>query len=249
MAPIILAVFSKAWRGTSYAAPIITGAVVLAQQMAETEIGRRLTVAELRDLLITGNTNTVMDGSDTYKVFDLNAFLARVQVKLNNITNPSDDAPDSRAAARRFTDHQELDGLAGRISVKTGAADLDWYQLKLGPGRYELILRAEAGSDLDPFLQIWLPELDQTFTNDDHALSASPVQIDHLDAALTFTLNSMQQVYIRASAVPYLVNNDKAKTGAYRFHLRKDKDVSAGPSPDCRRRRHGSLSFSGLIRS
>ena len=167
---------------------------MLAQQMAETEIGRRLTVAELRDLPITGNTNTVMDGSDTYKVFDLNAFLARVQVKLNNITNPSDDAPTAQRHGGLLIIRNWTVWPAEYL-LKPKAADLDRYQLKLGPGRYELILRAEGlSADLDPFLQIWLPELDQTFSNDDHALSASPVQIDHLDAALTFTLNSMQQV-------------------------------------------------------
>ena len=217
--------FSHGYRGTSYSAPIITGAVVLAQQMAEAQIGRRLSVDDLRELLITDNTKTVRDGPAKYKVFDLDAFLDRVKVKLVSITNPSDDAPDSRDMARRLADHQELDGLAGEISVKTsvktGAADLDWFRLTLGPGRYELILKADGSSDLDPYLQIYLPGPDQTFSNDDHHLTIAPVQIDHLDAALTFTLNTLQDVYIRASAVPYLVNNDKAKQGAYRFHIQK----------------------------
>lgn len=198
--------------------------------MSEAQIGQRLTVDDLRRLLITDNTSIISDGSDSYKVFDLDDFLDRVKADLDKRTHSSDDAPDSRAAARWLADHQELDGLAGKISEKTDAADLDWFRLTLGPGRYELILKADGSSELDPYLQIYLPGPDQTFSNDDHHLTTAPVQIDHLDAALTFTLNTLQDVYVRASAVPYLVNNDKAKKGAYRFHIQKTSGPDLQPA-------------------
>jgi hypothetical protein len=49
-------------RGTSYAAPFVTGAAVLAQQLAEQELGRRLTVAEFRDQL--QNTGVLVNDGD-----------------------------------------------------------------------------------------------------------------------------------------------------------------------------------------
>jgi subtilisin family serine protease len=49
-------------RGTSFAAPFVTGAAVLAQQLAEQELGRRLTVDEFRELLAT--TGAVISDGD-----------------------------------------------------------------------------------------------------------------------------------------------------------------------------------------
>jgi hypothetical protein len=49
-------------RGTSFAAPFVTGAAVLAQQLAEQELGRRLSVDEFRELLMT--TGVVINDGD-----------------------------------------------------------------------------------------------------------------------------------------------------------------------------------------
>jgi len=54
---------NSTYHGTSQAAPHITGIVVLAQQLAERQLGRRLTIAEFRQLL--ENTGvTINDGDD-----------------------------------------------------------------------------------------------------------------------------------------------------------------------------------------
>ncbi|MEA5534821.1 S8 family peptidase [Crocosphaera sp. XPORK-15E] len=44
--------------GTSMAAPVVTGAIAVAQQLAEQELGRRLTLAEIRYLLTQGDDVT-----------------------------------------------------------------------------------------------------------------------------------------------------------------------------------------------
>jgi subtilisin family serine protease len=49
-------------RGTSFAAPFVTGAAVLVQQLAEQELGRRLTVDEFRELLVS--TGVVINDGD-----------------------------------------------------------------------------------------------------------------------------------------------------------------------------------------
>jgi hypothetical protein len=50
-------------RGTSFAAPFVTGAAVLAQQLAVQEHGRRLTVDEFRELLVATGA-VINDGDD-----------------------------------------------------------------------------------------------------------------------------------------------------------------------------------------
>jgi hypothetical protein len=49
-------------RGTSFSAPFVTGAAVLVQQLAEQELGRRLSVDEFRELLVT--TGFVINDGD-----------------------------------------------------------------------------------------------------------------------------------------------------------------------------------------
>ena len=49
-------------RGTSFAVPFVTGAAVLAQQLAEQELGRRLTADEFRELLVA--TGFVINDGD-----------------------------------------------------------------------------------------------------------------------------------------------------------------------------------------
>ena len=218
--------------GTSFATPIITGAVVLAQQLAEEKIGRRLTINELQKLLVTDNTNTVTNNGKTYKTFDLNDFLEAVN-DYALVVAVQNDLPDSRTAVEQSLERaltfQELDGLDGVIDAKPGApdkadaVDVDWYKLDLDAGTYKLILKAHGDSELDPRLDIYMPATGQTFINDDHYLTTAPVQIDKRDAAITFILNEAQTVYIRASAT--LVNSGQAndKTGAYRFHITRTK--------------------------
>ncbi len=218
--------------GTSFATPIITGAVVLAQQLAEEKIGRRLTINELQKLLVTDNTNTITNNGKTYKTFDLNDFLEAVN-DYALVVAVQNDLPDSRTAVEQSLERaltfQELDGLDGVIDAKPGtqdkadAVDVDWYKLALDAGTYKLILKAHGGSELDPRLDIYVPATGQTFINDDHYLTTAPVQIDKRDAAITFTLNEAQTVYVRASAT--LVNSGQAndKTGVYRFHITRTK--------------------------
>jgi hypothetical protein len=54
---------TTARRGTSFAAPFVTGAAVLVQQLAEQELGRRLTVDEFRELLVSTGV-VINDGDD-----------------------------------------------------------------------------------------------------------------------------------------------------------------------------------------
>ncbi len=221
--------------GTSFAAPIITGAVVLAQQLAEEKIGRRLTINELQRLLVTDNTNTVTNNGKTYKTFDLNDFLEAVN-DYALVVAVQNDLPDSRTAVEQSPERaltfQELDQMDGVIDAKPGtpdkadAVDVDWYKLDLDAGTYKLILQAlgALNSDrLDPRLDVYVPATGQTFINDDHYLTTAPVLLDKRDAAITFTLNEAQTVYVRASAT--LVDSGRAgdKTGAYRFHITRAK--------------------------
>ena len=228
--------------GTSFAAPIITGAVVLAQQLAEKKIGRRLTINELQRLLVTDNTNTVTNNGKTYKTFDLNDFLEAVN-DYALVVAVQNDLPDSRTAVEQSLERaltfQELDQMDGVIDAKPGtpdkadAVDVDWYKLDLDAGTYKLILQAlgALNSDrLDPRLDVYVPATGQTFINDDHYLTTAPVLLGKRDAAITFTLNEAQTVYVRASAT--LVNSGQAndKTGAYRFHITRTKP-NGGSTP------------------
>jgi len=69
-----------AMRGTSMAAPHVTGAAVLAQQVALTRLGRPLTPSEFRDLLSASNTS-IFDGDDEDdSVTNTDAFYGRLDV-------------------------------------------------------------------------------------------------------------------------------------------------------------------------
>lgn len=96
-----------AWlRGTSMAAPQVTGAAVLAQQLAETHLGRRLSPAELRYLLRSSGA-AVVDGDDeqdsvpntghTFYRLDVHALAAAVLAYDGSL--PADPPRPAAAAA------------------------------------------------------------------------------------------------------------------------------------------------------
>ena len=231
--------FWDGFDGTSFAAPHVTAAVVLAQQLAEDRIGRRLTIDELQRLLVTDNTRTVNDPmtSTNYKVFNLDEFLTRVHSFTAPAASPDGDAPDSREdagflasaplSASAFTGARGvITDIAAAASGLAKPADLDWYKVTLTPGQWQIILRGEDDSRLDPFLEVYLPSVDQSFRNDDHHLTTAPVSLDVYDAALTLHLHETQDVYLRASASPYSIQ-ETAKTGAYRFFLNRTSPRSS----------------------
>lgn len=116
--------------GTSQAAPHVTGIAVLAQQLAEQELGRRLTLAEFSDLIgMTGvsitdgddeNDNVANTGLD-YARIDLLA-LAEAIVALGGGTSVIAGTEDSDVLYGD-AEANTMDGLAGDDTLRGEAGD------------------------------------------------------------------------------------------------------------------------------
>jgi subtilisin family serine protease len=149
--------------GTSQAAPHIAGIAVLAQQLAEQELGRRLTPDEFAQLLFdTGDT--IFDGDDEQdNVVNTNANYRRVDVYAlataivelggGGGTNPppSDIAGDASTGA-----NLAIGASAG--SDLGFALDSDWFRINLEAGHaYDFALLGAAlgnGTLVDPYLRL-----------------------------------------------------------------------------------------------
>ena len=136
--------------GTSQAAPHVTGAVVLAQQLAARDLGRRLSNDELTELLQTCSV-TVNDGDD----------------ENDNVTNTGEDFArlDMLALADGVLDLGALHFGEG-ADVRYLDADGMWVNVALaGPGRGAIVSDPDSG---DP-LRIELAD-----TTDNSVLSITP---------------------------------------------------------------------------
>ena len=185
------------WTGTSFAAPWVTGLAVLAQEMAEDLLGRRLTPGEFHDLLLD-SAAPLIDREDPGDFAD-------------NVPNLGPDHPlrlvDALALGRAVTrfarsEQEEPSPVGGRdrigetrataspltldettVSAIETAGDADWFLVRLEPGRrYEIAASGRDGGDVealrDPIIRLIAPGGEVLAVDDDGGAG--------LDAALTY---------------------------------------------------------------
>lgn len=149
--------------GTSQAAPHIAGIAVLAQQLAEQELGRRLTPDEFAALLYnTGDS--IFDGDDEQdNVVNTQESYRRVDVYslANAIVALGDGGavppPPSDIAADVFTQASLAIGASASSDIGF-ALDTDWFRLELEASHaydFSLLGSASGGGTLtDPYLRL-----------------------------------------------------------------------------------------------
>ncbi len=82
--------YTTRFDGTSGAAPIVAGAVLIVQGIAQFSLGRRLSPLELRDLLTTNGTPSATPATDKIGVMpDLKAIITNNQIKLRPVPIPT----------------------------------------------------------------------------------------------------------------------------------------------------------------
>ncbi len=231
--------------GTSQATPYVAGIAALAQDMADTHLGRRLTPAEFEDLL-RSTADVIVDGDDEDdNVANTGASLPRVNAMAlaeaimamadggpapdpapeptpepspqptPEPEPPADDVPDDRSTGAVLS----FDGPArGTIEV---AGDRDWFAVTLEPGvRYAFTLSGQpsgAGTLPDPVLVLRDPSGAAVASNDDHGGT--------LESRIEFQVNAGGTYFLSAKAF-------QGATGSYVLAgewLGRDDDLPAGP--------------------
>lgn len=200
--------------GTSQAAPHIAGIAALAQQIAEDNLGRRLTPAEYETLLVQSGV-TITDGDDeddnventgsTYQRVDVLS-LAEAILTLGGSTPPpplaqDDDIPGSINTTVPLTLGGELSG-----EIET-AFDQDWVRVELTSGTsYQFDLLGSpsgAGTLGDPYLALHDSAGELITFNDDTDTS--------LESQISFTASETDTFYLAARAY-------SDRTGTYLLH-------------------------------
>jgi subtilisin family serine protease len=165
--------------GTSQASPVVAGCVAIMQQAADRFGGRRLSPAEVRQI-ITSTAVSIFDGDDendnvantgvTYSRIDIHAAVREVRALLQGTAPPPNPglATDANGTiSGAFLVAPALDGsetrtLAGVIgtdgSAQTGATDVDMFRFTTASrGIVTITLSSNASSpaDFDTFLRLF----------------------------------------------------------------------------------------------
>ncbi|MEO1681300.1 MAG: S8 family serine peptidase [Pseudomonadota bacterium] len=186
--------------GTSQAAPLVAGMAVLAQQIAEALLGRRLAPSEFHDLLIQ-TSDTIRDGDDEDdNVTNLNAAIPRVNMyslaqeiaRLAGGTDPIET--DDDFAGDTSTTGTVNVGRSATGDLET-ASDADWFAVRLNAGNtYEFAVEGVDGGGgtlADPFAGLYDGAGNLLASNDDS---------DTRDAVIAFTPDQGGRYFVAASS-------------------------------------------------
>lgn len=187
--------------GTSMATPIVSGAVALAQELAQQTLGRRLTVAEVYSVLQSSASSFVdreipADGvknsEASFRHLNIKA-MGEAVVALGGGTKTPTPSPGPSPAPAPKDDFGDSLQTAGRISVGqsvTGSlapvGDRDWFGVDLIAGQtYDIELIG--GTLKDPYLRVFDAKGVSLVENDDR---------DDLDSGLTFLAPSTGRFFL-----------------------------------------------------
>ena len=185
--------------GTSQASPHIAGIAVLAQQLAERELGRRLTTDEFVNLLQTTGV-TIFDGDDEDdNVVNTNQSYQRVDVLAlaDAIVALGGDSGDGAVdIAGNLSTTAELSAGSSLSSVIEANGDTDWVKIWLNSGiKYTFDLKGSpsgVGTLQDPWLGLYNASGVFVNSNDDGGAD--------LESSLDFTPTQAGYYYLSAES-------------------------------------------------
>ncbi len=179
--------------GTSQATPVVTGMAVLAQQLADENLGRRLSNEEFETLL-TDSSTQIFDGDDeddnvanTNTIYDRVDMLALAEAIID--LGDQDDFGESEGTAGEV----EVGGSVGGDIEQSG--DRDWFAVELDAGTsYRFSLRGESsdgGTLSDGLLKLREADGTELASNNNSGVGT--------DARLGFTANASGTYYLEAA--------------------------------------------------
>lgn len=200
--------------GTSQAAPNIAGLAVLAQEIAQKFLGRRLTPDEFERLLretgqvITDNEtarDNVANTGETFRLADAHALAQAIVALGGPVPNPTPvaDVPGSAQTTETLGTASPIDGILEQ------ASDTDWYRITLNEGAsYRFNLKGApsgSGTLTDPLLNLRDANGRIVGTNDDRAAGAR-------ESLLEFNAPASGTYFVEARAY-------STETGTYRLSV------------------------------
>ncbi|MEA3642210.1 MAG: S8 family serine peptidase [Lamprobacter sp.] len=214
-----------AFSGTSMAAPHLAGMLVLGQQIAEQNLGRRLTMDEITALLSSSATrfidaerpeDRVPNTGASYDRVDMLAFAEAILDLDPSPTTPPPslvDIPGNISTSERIAVNQS------RNSTIDFAGDRDFFEITLDPGNYIFDLQGTAlnqGTLTDPLISLYT-STGAFITSDDDSGAG-------LDSRLEYVVSEGGTYYLSASAFG-------TATGSYTLTVTSDDDFD-GEIPD-----------------
>lgn len=204
-----------AFSGTSQAAPHVAGLVVLAQQLAQRDLGRSLTPEEIASVLSQSSNSFVDDENLSDRVINTGSTYLRVDaVRLGEAVlalgggggpAPTPNPTPNPVPTPNPTPVNDIPGsIATDASIAVNSTrtstidfdgDQDYFQISLTPGTYEFALRAAssgAGSLSDPLLTLLSSSGGFVASNDDGGTG--------LDSLLNFIVTSPATYFLSAGA-------------------------------------------------
>ena len=212
--------------GTSQAAPFVAGTALIAQEIAEDLLGRRLTPNEFHDLLLESAT-TIYDGDDERdNVTNLNTELPRVDMlalayKIQNLAEnqpvkADDDFGNDQTTSAALEINKDIKGV-----LETGT-DQDWFIIEMDPSlSYTVEVRAsKTETDIlsDPFVTLYDQLGNVLISDDDGGVGKNSL--------IEFTPQSKADFYLAVSS--YGTEVSGAYTIAATSKLRTKADDHSG---------------------
>ena len=187
--------------GTSQAAPHVSGIIVLAQQLAQRELGRTLTPDELINLLRQSSTDVVDDENLNDRVLNTGNTYQRVDLlslgeAILTLGSGSDEDPTSSDDILGSIQTTEVIVVGtNKISAIDFVGDQDYFQIALTPGAYQFSMQGDNEQNdalSDPVLTL-LSSSGTFLTSDDDSG-------DGLNALLSYEVTSSANYYLSAGA-------------------------------------------------